>query len=52
MDDIRKRKGLPTDEKVVKDATKQRTVTRSLAREFSVDAVGPVELGVGWCGEV
>lgn len=31
MDDIRKRKGLPTDEKVVKDATKQRTVTRSLA---------------------
>lgn len=28
VDDIRKRKGLPTDEKVVKDATKQRTVTR------------------------
>ncbi|CAK9002426.1 Ribosome assembly protein 1 (EF-2 like GTPase) (Elongation factor-like 1), partial [Durusdinium trenchii] len=25
VDDIRKRKGLPTDEKVVKDATKQRT---------------------------
>lgn len=30
VDDIRKRKGLPTDEKVVKDATKQRTVTRVL----------------------
>jgi len=30
VDDIRKRKGLPTDEKVVKDATKQRTVTRNL----------------------
>eukprot|EP00931_Biecheleriopsis_adriatica_P115861 TRINITY_DN91613_c0_g1_i1.p1 TRINITY_DN91613_c0_g1~~TRINITY_DN91613_c0_g1_i1.p1 ORF type:complete len:701 (-),score=152.74 TRINITY_DN91613_c0_g1_i1:48-2150(-) len=28
VDEIRKRKGLPTDEKVVKDGTKQRTVTR------------------------
>lgn len=28
IDAIRKRKGLPTDEKVVKDGTKQRTVTR------------------------
>lgn len=28
VDAIRKRKGLPTDEKVVRDATKQRTVTR------------------------
>ena len=50
VDDIRKRKGLPTDEKVVKDATKQRTVTRVLVLLYEWCTGASYDMAMGWLG--